>query len=105
MVYQFASVIENGVNSTTNWFKPMRIGQFYGVASFAVEGICLILPIRSTMKDYKSFRWIFHSIGGGTVAWYFLFGMSGAMVAFNKGSGLAIRFQESFFSDTQSHSR
>ncbi len=105
MVHQYGSVIENGINSSANWFKPMRLGQFYGVASFAVEGIGMILPIRSTMQDYKSFRWLFHSIGGGIVAWYFFFGMSGAMVENFNRSASARRCQESFSLGTQSHLR
>lgn len=81
MGYQYVKVFEDGINSSTNWFKPLRLGQFYGVASFAIEGIGLILPIRATMRDYKGFRWLFHLIGAIVVAWYFFFGMSGAMVA------------------------
>lgn len=80
MGYQYIAVFQDGINITTNWFKPLRLGQFYGVASFAIEGVGLILPIRGTMQDYKSFRWMFHLIGGLIVVWYFFFGMSGAMV-------------------------
>lgn len=90
MGHQYVSVAENGINSTTNWFKPLRLGQFYGVASFAVEGIGLILPIRATMQDYKSFRWLFHVIGGCIVVWYFFFGMSGAMRFGDKTPGIIL---------------
>lgn len=80
MGYQYSQVMGQGINNSTHWFKPMRLGQFYGVASFSIEGIGLILPIRSTMKTYHSFRWMFHSVGSVIVLWYFFFGMSGAMV-------------------------
>ena len=96
--------MEYGINSTTNWFKPMRLGQFYGVASFSIEGIGLILPIRASMQDYKSFRWLFHLIGGLIVAWYFFFGMSGAMVDCFHSSGSEIKCRASFCSATPRYS-
>jgi Transmembrane amino acid transporter protein len=80
MGYQYSQVVSNGINASVHWFKPWRIGQFYGVASFSIEGIGLILPIRATMKKYHSFRWLFHVVGSVIVAWYFMFGASGAMV-------------------------
>lgn len=80
MGYQYSIVFDSGISNSTHWFRPLRLGQFYGVASFSMEGIGLIMPIRSTMKNYHSFRWLFHTVGGVIVTWYFFFGMSGAMV-------------------------
>ena len=80
MGLQYASVYENGINSSANWFKPLRLGQFYGVVSFSIEGIGLVLPIRASMREYRDFRWLFHTMGASIVLWYLLFGVSGAMV-------------------------
>lgn len=72
--------MSTGINSSVNWFRPLRLGEFFGVACFSIEGIGLIFPIRSTMSNYQSFRPVFHITASIVVFWYFIFGATGALV-------------------------
>ena len=98
MGYQYGQIMEKGINNSVHWFKPLQLGQFYGVASFSIEGIGLILPIRSTMKKHHSFRWLLHTCGSLIVVLYFFFGTSGALVNYSHRSFLARKYQASFCS-------
>ena len=81
MGYQFADITSIGVSSTANYFRFLNFPEFFGVTCYAIEGIGLIFPIRSSMKEHHGFRWTFHIVAALIVIWYFLFGMTGALVA------------------------
>lgn len=104
--YQVGQLMSTGINSSVNWFKPLRLGEFFGVACFSIEGIGLIFPIRSTMSNYQSFRPVFHTTASIVVFWYFVFGATGALVGSNsisiwvpKQKELFCSFMEGRFQD------
>ncbi len=90
MGYQWNNVIKDGVSSTATYFNLWHFGEFFGVACFSIEGIGLILPIRSVMKDQRSFKWIFHITAMAIVLWYMIFGISGAMSLGSKAKGIIL---------------
>ena len=86
--YQINTLFVSGVSNSVTWLNLWHLGEFFGVACFSVEGIGLIFPIRSSMRDYLSFRMIFHVTCGFIVFWYFLLGSTGAMVDLSSSSRL-----------------
>lgn len=69
---------EDGANKNYNTIDLMDTGKFFGVVCFSVEGIGLMLPIRSTLKHPSKFRFLFNSVCGMITAFYFLYGVVAA---------------------------
>lgn len=77
-------ISQGGADPSTKMFSLSGIGTFFGVASFAMEGLGLIFPIRSTMQQKKDFRLIFHLTSAAVITLYMIFGILGSLALGNK---------------------
>jgi proton-coupled amino acid transporter len=84
--------IAHGKNKTTNFLDLKYIGEFFGVVCFSIEGIGLMLPIRSSMKTRASFRKTFNGVCAAVIAFYFIYGSIGAL-AYGHDAKTIILFQ------------
>lgn len=72
--------LRTGMSSTTNFVDFARFGEFFGVVCFSVEGIGLMLPIRSALKKKEDFRFLFNGVCIAVIMYYFIYGSLGALV-------------------------
>jgi len=91
-VYCSLFYVAHGKNKTTNFMDLKYVGEFFGVVCFSIEGIGLMLPIRSSMKTRSSFRKTFNGVCGAVILFYFIYGSIGAM-AYGKDAKTIILFQ------------
>ncbi|EXJ67638.1 uncharacterized protein A1O5_08984 [Cladophialophora psammophila CBS 110553] len=54
--YDISSLVDHGLNSTVQFFNPQHYTLTIGSAIFTFEGIGLILPIQSSMRDPDKFE-------------------------------------------------
>lgn len=62
--YDIASLATNGLNPTVQSFNPERFTLTIGASIFTFEGIGLILPIQSSMKEPQRFEWLLAVVMG-----------------------------------------
>lgn len=59
-IYYFdvSTLVNHGINKTVDLFNPQHYTLTIGAAIFTFEGIGLILPIQSSMKNPQKFEWL-----------------------------------------------
>lgn len=83
--------LKNGRNKTSTDLNIEYFGEFFGVVCFSIEGIGLMLPIRSALRQKRDFRKVFNGVCVAVIAFYFIYGSFGAL-AFGKASKTIILF-------------
>lgn len=81
--YFFYFAATNGTAKDVPLVKFSYMGEFFGVVSYAIEGLGLLFPIRASLKSKKNYKSIYGSVYGVVVCFYFLLGFTGA-VAYGK---------------------
>jgi proton-coupled amino acid transporter len=71
-------ITSEGPNRNYNNLDMHMAGKFFGVVCFSIEGIGLMLPIRATLKKPSMFRFLFNSVCGMIISFYFLYGVTAA---------------------------
>lgn len=77
--YSTIKFLEDGKSSSTHMSRLQHFGEFFGVVCFSIEGIGLMLPIRSSLTNRANFRKIFNSVCAAIVSIYFFSGAAGAL--------------------------
>lgn len=77
--YCLVLLLKNGKSKTTHSLELQYFGEFFGVVCFSIEGIGLMLPIRSALKKKSDFRCLFNSVSLGIISFYFIYGSIGAL--------------------------
>lgn len=89
--YCLVLFLKNGRSKTSVDFNMEYFGEFFGVVCFSIEGIGLMLPIRSALRRKSDFRKVFNGVCISVIAFYFIYGGLGAL-AFGKASKTIILF-------------
>lgn len=77
--YSTIKYFQDGMSKTTNMAQMRHFGEFFGVVCFSIEGIGLMLPIRSSLKNRDNFRKLFNFVCIAIITIYFLSGTAGAL--------------------------
>ena len=77
--YSGIKFMQDGMSKSTHMFRLSNFGEFFGVVCFSIEGIGLMLPIRSSLSNRNNFRKLFNGVCIGIISLYFLSGAAGAL--------------------------
>jgi Transmembrane amino acid transporter protein len=75
-VFSLWKIADKGFNHHFNTLDLFNAGRFFGVVCFSIEGIGLMLPIRSTLKTASTFRFLFNSVSSLIISFYLLYGVA-----------------------------
>ena len=82
-----STLLLTGANPSYTKLNLGNAGELFGVVNFALEGVGLIFPIRSSLKRVDKFRKLFHSVSIVIMVWFLVFGIVCSMVgAFSEGN-------------------
>ena len=88
--YSAIKFMEDGKSNSTHMARLQYFGEFFGVVCFSIEGIGLMLPIRSSLKNRDNFRKLFNGVCIAIISIYFISGSAGALAYGDHASSIIL---------------